>query len=376
MTMKIALISCGRSDYSIYLPLMKKLKADSFFELNIIAFGTHVSQFYNRTVDMFYKDDFNVAYEIESLVLGDSPEAISSAMGLTIVKFSSIWSREDYDIILVLGDRYEMFSAISASVPFGTPVAHLHGGEKTEGAFDDMFRHSISTMSKLHFVSTPGHAKRVAQIIGKNKHIYHVGAPALDNLHELKLLSIQEFRKAWDIDLSKPTVLVTYHPETIASNKNVQYVRQLCKAMDALDKQFVITMPNNDTMGTVIRKELLSFVGDNTEKYKIVEVLGSVGYYSCMQHCNFLLGNTSSGIVEAASFGKYVINIGDRQKGREAGANVIHVNSEANAIIDTANKIESMLPFSDGNIYGNGDTTQKVLAILKDYYNSEIKRKK
>ena len=374
--MKVALISCGRSDYSIYLPLIKKLKADPFFNLDIIAFGTHVSQFYERTVNMFYKDGFDVAYELESLVLGDSPEAISSAMGLTTIKFSSIWALEDYDMIIVLGDRYEMFSAIVASVPFNIPVAHLHGGETTEGAFDDMFRHSITAMSKLHFVSTTGHAKRVGQIIGKNEHIYHVGAPALDNLYDLELLSIEKFKEVWNIDLSKPTVLVTYHPETVASNKNVEYVRELCKAMARLDKQFVITMPNNDTMGTVIRTELLNFIGDNTEKYKVVEVLGAIGYYSCMKNCDFLLGNTSSGIIEAASFNRYVINIGDRQKGRESGANVIHVPAESNIIVETANNISSLPPYTDGNIYGNGDTCSKILTIMKDYHKNELEGKK
>jgi len=374
--MKIALISCGRSDYSIYLPLMRKLQTDLFFDLNIIAFGTHLSHFYDRTVDLFYKDGFEVTYELESLVLGDSPEAISTAMGLTTIKFSSIWASQNYDMIIVLGDRFEMFSAIAASIPFNIPVAHLHGGETTEGAFDDVFRHSITSMSKLHFVSTQGHAKRVEQIIGKNKHIYHIGAPALDNLNDLKLLSVQEFKEVWNIDLSKPTVLVTYHPETIASNKNLEYVKELCKAMERLDKQFVITMPNNDTMGTVIRKEILNFVGDNSEKYKIVEVLGAKGYYSCMHHCNFLLGNTSSGIIEAASFNRYVINIGDRQKGREAGANVIHTPAEVSAIVEAANKIEKLPSFTDGNIYGNGDTCNKMLPIIKSYYKKEIQVKK
>ena len=374
--MNIALISCGRSDYSIYLPLMKKLKDDQFFKLNIIAFGTHVSQFYDRTVEMFYKDGFDVAYEIESLVLGDSPEGISTAMGLTITKFSSLWAYEDYDLIIVLGDRYEMFSAITASIPFNIPVAHLHGGETTEGAFDDMFRHSITAMSKIHFVSTPGHAKRVEQIIGSKRHIYHVGAPALDNLNDLKLLSIEEFKEVWNIDLSQPTVLVTFHPETVAINKNVEYVRELCRAMDRLDKQFLITMPNNDTMGTIIRTELQNFVGNNNEKYKLVEVLGAVGYYSCLQHCEFLLGNTSSGIIEAASFSKYVINIGDRQKGREAGSNVIHVDAEENAIVKIAEKIVTLPALKEGNVYGDGDATSKMLNILKEFYNSEIEPNK
>ena len=365
--MKIALISCGRSDYSIYLPLMKKLKADPFFELNVIAFGTHVSQFYGRTVEMFNRDGFDISYELESLVFGDSPEAIASAMGLTTIKFSSIWANAEYDLIIVLGDRYEMFSAIAASVPFNIPVAHLHGGETTEGAFDDMFRHSITTMSKLHFVTTPGHAKRVEQVIGKNQHIYHVGAPALDNLNNLTLQSKEEFKETWDIDLNLPTVLITYHPETVASDKNVEYVRALCAAMDQMDKQFVITMPNNDTMGTVIRTELLNFIGENSQKYKVVEVLGAIGYYTCMKYCDFMLGNTSSGIIEAASFGRYVINIGDRQKGREAGANVIHAKANTVEILNASSRIASLPSFTGGNIYGNGNTCDQILDIIKQY---------
>lgn len=369
--MKVALISCGRSDYSIYLPLMKKLKADPFFDLDIIAFGTHVSQFYDRTVEMFYKDGFEVAHEIESLVLGDSSEAVSTAMGLTIMKFSSLWANEKYDCIIVLGDRYEMFSAIAASVPFNIPVAHLHGGETTEGAIDDMFRHCITSMSKLHFVSTEKHADRVAQIIGKNKNIYVVGAPALDNLDDLELLSVEEFRKNWNIDLSNPTVLVTYHPETMATNKNKEYVQELCKAMEQIDKQFIITMPNNDTLGTMVRSELLKFAGSNMEKYKVVEVLGAIGYYSCMKHCEFLLGNTSSGIIEAASFNRFVINIGDRQKGREAGSNVIHVPAKTEAILKAVKKIEESPNYEGGNIYGNGNTSQKIAEVLKDYYKNK-----
>jgi GDP/UDP-N,N'-diacetylbacillosamine 2-epimerase (hydrolysing) len=370
MSINIAVISCGRSDYSIYLPLIKRLKKDPFFELDIIAFGTHVSEFYDKTVNMFYDDGFEVAYELESLVLGDSPEAISSAMGLTVTKFSSLWAQEDYDLIVVLGDRYEMFSAIAASVPFNIPVAHLHGGETTEGIYDYIFRHCITTMSKLHFVSTPRHAKRVEQLKNSEEYIYHVGAPALDNLNDLDLLSISEFKKEWNIDLNKPTVLVTFHPETLNIENNVKYVRELCNAMDSIDKQFVVTLPNNDTMGTVVRAEILKFTKKDKNKYKVVEVLGAVGYYTCMKHCNYVLGNSSSGIIEAASFDKYVINIADRQKGRDAGPNVLHVPADADAITDMADKIEQMPDYTDGNIYGDGTSSDQIITILKEKFSS------
>lgn len=366
--MRVALISCGRSDYSIYLPLIKRLQEDSFFELDIIAFGTHVSRFYDKTVQMFYNEGFNVKYELESLVLGDSPEAISSAMGLTTIKFSSIWAKENYDLIFVLGDRYEMFSAIAASVPFNIPVAHLHGGETTLGAIDDKFRHCLTSMSSLHFTSTKNHAKRVEEIIGHNKNIYNVGAIALDNLEEIKLLTKQEFFEKWNINLEIPTVLVTFHPETVSIEKNVLYIKELCSAMEEINKQFVITMPNNDTLGTVIREELLRLANSNNDKYKVVEVLGTVGYYSCMKYCDFVLGNSSSGIIEAASFNKYVINLADRQKGRECGDNVFHVASQKSEILDTIKKIEKLPKYDKGNIYGNGNAVSKILPVIKNFY--------
>lgn len=367
--MKLALISCGRSDYSIYLPLIKRIKEDPFFHLNIIAFGTHLSQFYGNTVEMFYRDGLKVAYELESLVLGDSPEAISTAMGLTTIKFSSIWSLEKFDMIIVLGDRYEMFAAISASIPFNIPVAHIHGGETTEGAFDDIFRHSITSMSKLHFVTTENHAKRVEQIINKKENIFLVGAPALDNFSNLKLLTVKEFKEIWNIDLSKPTVLVTFHPETIESTNNIKHVRELCKAMAILEKQFVITMPNNDTMGTKVRSEIMNFVGDNKDKFKIIESFGTLGYYSCMKECEFLLGNTSSGIIEAASFKKYVINIGERQKGRDSGPNVIHCALKCNSILEAVNQISKRPNYNGKNIYGDGTATSKIIFNIKEFYN-------
>ncbi len=369
--MKVAVISCGRSDYSIYLPILKKLKEDSFFELQIIAFGTHVSHFFGKTVEMFYKDGFNVAHEVESLILGDSPEAVSTGMGATIIKFSSIWARENYDLIMVLGDRFEMFSAIASSVPFNIPVAHLHGGETTLGAIDDKFRHCITSMSQFHFATTDGHAKRISEIIGSNKGVYNVGAPALDNLKDLNLLSIQEFKKLWGIDMSIPTVLFTFHPETVAIDQNIKYLREICKAMDALDYRFLITMPNHDTFGSSVRDEILNFTQSDPEKYKVVEVLGAMGYYSAMTHCEFLLGNTSSGIIEAASFKKYVINVGDRQKGRQSGSNVIHVPASKQNILSAVEHIKSQPELNAENIYGNGSAAEQILDILSNYFKTK-----
>jgi GDP/UDP-N,N'-diacetylbacillosamine 2-epimerase (hydrolysing) len=366
--MKVALISCGRSDFSIYFPLIKALQEDTYFKLHIIAFGTHVSVFHGHTVDAFFQHGFPVAYQVESLILGDSAEAIATAMGTTVIKFSSIWSREQYDLIIVLGDRYEMFSAIAASVPFNIPVAHIHGGETTLGAIDDKFRHALTSMSKYHFTSTEGHKKRVTEILGHAENVYNVGALALDNIKKLPLLSIEQFKEKFGVDLSKPTILSTFHPETVSADMNLVYTKEILSAFDELSAhwQILITMPNADTMGNQVRQLIHEYLAKGNDVVVGVESLGLLGYYSCMKYCHFLLGNTSSGIIEAASFGKYVINLGNRQKGREAGQNVLHCAIEKSAIIAMAHTIPSRLPLTDFNIYGKGEAAQQIIKVLKE----------
>lgn len=364
--MRIALISCGRSDYSIYLPLIKKLEADPDIELEIIAFGTHVSNFYGHTVDFFKKDGWVVSEEIESLVLGDSPDSISTSMGLTMIKFSNLWARRKYDCIVALGDRFEMFSAVAASVPFNIPVAHLHGGETTLGAIDDKFRHCITSMSTLHFVTTEDHRQRVSQLLNSNSKIFNVGAPALDNLRELELMTKEEFYSVFGIDLNKPTILITFHPETVHLERNIEYTDELIGALeDIRGYQLLITMPNADTMGTMIREKLNTFINRNDFAFG-VEILGAKGYYSCMEYCSMLLGNTSSGIIEAASFAKYVVNIGDRQKGRSHGPNVIHSRIKKHEILDKISTVETLPKLDRNNIYGNGTATEKIVRLIKE----------
>lgn len=363
--MNIIVLTSSRADYGIYLPLLKKLKNDKFFNLKIVAFGSHLSEKFGNTINQIYKDGFDVTYKIETLLNGDSPEIIAKSMAVTIDKFVRLWSKEKQttDLIICLGDRYEMFAAVSASVPFNIPVAHIHGGETTLGAIDNLFRHSITSMSKIHFTSTENHAKRVEQIIGSNKGIYNVGALGLDNLNDIKLLTIDEFKEKFGIELNRP-ILVTFHPETIAFEKNEEYVNELILTLDTIDKQIIITMPNADTMGNMIRKKLLDFSKRKSNVFTI-ESLGTEGYFSCLHHCSFVLGNSSSGIIEAASFGKYVINIGNRQLGRDAGKNVIHCAIKKNIIIENIKLINKLPTLDKKNIYGEGKTADKIIQILK-----------
>ncbi|MCB0274682.1 MAG: UDP-N-acetylglucosamine 2-epimerase (hydrolyzing) [Calditrichaeota bacterium] len=351
-------------DYSAYLPLMKKIREDGQFSLEILACGTHLSNFHGYTVELIKKDGFVVAYEVESLILGDSPEAISSAMGLTMIKFSQIWQQENYDLIICLGDRYEMFAAVASSVPFNIPIAHLHGGETTLGAIDDKFRHCITQMSQYHFTSTAGHAQKVTSLIGTREGVHNVGAIGLDNLNDLTLLNKPQFFDRYGIDLNQPTILSTFHPETVSADLNIHFVQEMILAMENLDYQIVITMPNADTRGNRIRDILNTFISQNSRVFGI-ESFGPVGYYSCMKYCAFLLGNTSSGIIEAASFGKYTINLGDRQKGREHGDNVIHCPVLSSEILKAVQRVENAPQLEGRNIYGTGDTADKIMAVLR-----------
>jgi len=362
---KIALLTAGRSDYSIYLPLIKKIVSEKYFDLHIIAFGSHPYEEFGRTIDFIKKDGFTVKHIVKALEPDFSHEAIAVSMGNTIKEFAHIYEKENYDLIFALGDRFEMFAAVSASVPFNVPVAHLHGGENTLGAIDDKFRHAITLMSKYHFTSTENHSKKVKKIIGSDEFVYNVGALALGNIKDLQLLSIDELKKELEIDFAKPTLLATIHPETVNVNVNSKLVEEFIKAIELSEYQTLITLPNNDTGNEFLRKELIKF-SKTDRKVIAFDALGPLKYYSCMKHCFALIGNSSSGIIEAASFGKYVINIGDRQKGRDRGKNVIDIPIDADIIKEKIEQINEMPSLSKKNIYGDGKTADKIIAILKN----------
>lgn len=365
--MKIGVLTSSRADYGIYLPLLKKLRDDSYFEVSIIAFGTHLSSFHGQTIKQIQSDGFEVKYEIESMLLTDSPDAIATAVGLTAIKFADFWqkNKREFDLVFCLGDRYEMFAAVTAGIPFNIPFAHLHGGETTLGAIDNIYRHAITLASKYHFVSTEAYAKRVAEIVGSDENVIVVGALSLDNLGSLEMLGIDEFNEKWGIDLSRKTILCTFHPETVSYHANEKYAEELINVINVFKEtyQILITMPNADTAGNIIRNTFCTNY-NNDSKVFLIENLGSKSYFTAMKYCSFLLGNTSSGIIEAASFGKYVINLGDRQKGRAAGKNVIHTEIESSVMIDAMRKIPS-ISYDAENIYWNGGAADKIIEIIK-----------
>ncbi|UKJ08229.1 UDP-N-acetylglucosamine 2-epimerase [Solitalea lacus] len=364
--LRVGLLTSSRADYGIYQPLLRKLNADPLFDLRLIVFGTHLSYQHGYTISEIEKDGFAIDHRIETVVEGDTEKDIAESMAITMQKFSTVWEqeKENYDLVFCLGDRYEMFAAVAASVPFNIRMAHLHGGETTLGAIDNKFRHCLSLFSVIHFTATADYAQRVKEIIGNDENVFNVGALSLDNLKDVELYSKEGFNQAFGIDILKPTVLVTFHPETVSVEKNIDYVKELIAALDELEEQIVITMPNADTMGNAMRKEYQQFI-DGKENVIGIEHFGIKGYFSCMKYAAYLLGNTSSGIIEAASLNKYVINVGDRQKGRAVSENIIQVAPTKHEILVACKKAKQLGEYIGRNSYYQGNVADNIIAVLK-----------
>ncbi|SDM87836.1 GDP/UDP-N,N'-diacetylbacillosamine 2-epimerase (hydrolysing) [Daejeonella rubra] len=363
--MKVSVLTSSRADYSIYLPLLKALRRDPYFDLNIIAFGTHLSSNYGKTIDQITKDGFTVSKQVESMPSGDHSVDISEAMGKTLVNFSKIWENDDSDLVFALGDRFEMFAACASSVPFMKRIAHIHGGEITLGAIDDTFRNCISHMSTFHFATTDFYRDRLRALMGTDRHIYNVGALSIDNLRSLELMSLSAFKKKFKIDLEIPSVLITFHPETVNYEMNEFYIKELIQALNEVKNyQFIFTMPNADTMGSVIRMHIHEFLKQNSNVIA-VESFGTIGYLTCMKYCSFMLGNTSSGFVEASYFPKYVINLGKRQEGRIISENIQNCEIRKDDILHHIHTYTQFKMPSVISLYGNGDTANKIVSIIK-----------
>lgn len=364
----ILVLTSSRADFGIYLPVLKLLKNDSAFNLKILAFGTHLSREHGYTIDNIREAGFDPEYTIESMSGSDTPLDIANVYALTASKFADFWNRHNkaFTYVLVLGDRYEMAAAVAAGIPFGIPFVHIHAGETTLGAIDNIYRHSITLASVIQFVSMPAYRDRVRQILGNEDKCYISGAPSIDNLAGLELMSTAEFYERWHIDLQQPFILVTIHPETIDYESNEIFAGEMldCLGKLALGKQIVITMPNADTGASVFRAAFRKLAEENKSSVHLVENFGTQSYFTCMKYAGLMIGNTSSGIIEAASFGCYVLNLGNRQAGRTAGENVIHLPFDSKSIIKNTELFFGKT-YSGGNIYGKGNAATIIIENLK-----------
>lgn len=359
--MKIGVLTSSRADYGIYLPLLKRLKEDNKYNLEIIAFGTHLSKHHGYTVDTIKEDGFSIIHEISSIIANDDENSIATCFGLTSLKFADFWKNNKYNWVFCLGDRYEMAAAVCAGIPYGVLFAHLHGGETTLGAFDNIYRHQISLASKKHFPATEVFAERISQIIGSEEDIYTVGSLSIEELNSLAIPSEIEFRAKYNIHTD--FALLTFHPETISPEKNHEYAEEMRKGLLEISQNIllVITMPNADTFGSIYRNAILQLKSDNPSNVILIENFGKLNYFAAMKYCKLLIGNTSSGIIEAASFGKHVINVGDRQKGRAHSENVINCEFTAENIVRSFSIVLTMGDFNGENIYYRPKTVDSIL---------------
>jgi GDP/UDP-N,N'-diacetylbacillosamine 2-epimerase (hydrolysing) len=369
MPKKIGILSSSRADYSIYIPLIKELILCNDFNIELIVFGSHLSKEHGFTLTAIQQDDLAIYKCIDvGYSTDDSPFGISRTIAQTILEFSEFWQNNKYDLLFCLGDRYEMFAAITAAFPFQIRTAHLYGGETTLGAIDNAFRHCLTHFSNLHFVASDVFSNRLNELIDNNSKIYNLGHLSIDNLKNISFLEIDKLKQLTTLDFTKPTILCTFHPETVAFNKNLEYVNTLVEVFEMInDFQILITMPNTDTGGMVIRKEFLK-LEKKCNRVICIESLGTIGYLSAMKHCTMMLGNTSSGFVEASYFPKYVINLGDRQKGRILSKNIFQCEIEKYKILKAIENYSDFDSNSKIEIYGKGNTAQKIVEILKTQF--------
>ena len=333
--MKIGVLTSSRADFGIYLPLLRKIQKDKIFEIEIIAFGTHLSKSHGFTLSQIRKENFTKIHCISSLISNDDQQGIATSYALTAMKFADFWQYNKFDLVLCLGDRFEMSAAVQAGIPYNLKFAHIHGGETTLGAIDNIYRHQISLASSLHFTSSNIFTERISHIKGNNENIFTVGSLSLDGIEHFKPVEKSVFFDSFKIP-HKDFALITFHPETVKSEQNEQYAFEMRKALsDLASKLFlVITMPNADTLGSVFRKEIVLLKNEFPDEVLCIENFGKENYFSAMYYSKILIGNTSSGIIEAASFGKYVVNVGERQKGRLQSQNVINTPFIKQGIIE------------------------------------------
>lgn len=364
----VGVVTVARSDYGLYLPVLRRIQEDPDLRLYLIVAGMHLSPEFGLTVRAIEEEGFEVNERVEMLLSSDTPEGVAKSMGLGTIGFAQAYAHFRPDILLVLGDRFEMHSAVVASLPFKIPVAHIHGGESTEGSIDEAIRHSITKVSHLHFVSTEFYARRVIQMGEEPWRVVVSGAPSLDNLRESCLLSRQELEEQYGFDLADPALLVTYHPVTLEYEHTGMQMQELLAALEEVDLGVVFTYPNADTQSRLIIEMIREFTAGH-KRSQIVVNLGTQAYFSLMSHVVAMVGNSSSGIVEAASFQLPVVNVGNRQRGRVQGKNVINVGYTQAEILEGIRKAispEFRASLADLiNQYGDGHAAERIVHKLK-----------
>lgn len=366
---KICIITGTRAEYGLLYWLMKEIEKDKELELQIIVTGMHLSTEFGLTYKEIEKD-FIINKKIEMLLSSDTKVGISKSMGLSQISFAEAYEDLQPNLIVVLGDRYEIFSAVSTAMISRIPIAHLHGGELTEGLIDEAIRHSITKMSHLHFTATEEYKNRVIQLGENPKRVFNVGGLGIDNIKKLNLLNKEEFEESIHFKLNKKNLLVTFHPVTLEENSSKLQFQEILEAFDQLeDTNIIFTKANSDTNGRIINTMIDEYVSKHSNSI-VFTSLGQLRYLSSLIHVDAVVGNSSSGLIEVPSFKKATINIGDRQKGRIKAPSIIDCEPLKNDILKSIDKVYEDINFKNKlqtleNPYGEGGTSKKILKIIK-----------
>lgn len=368
--MKICVTTGTRAEYGLLKPLMDKIKGDADFTLQLLVTGAHLSPEFGLTYKQIEADGYPIDAKVEMLLSSDTPEGITKSMGLGMVGYADALKQLQPDLLIILGDRYEMLAVALTALIFRIPIAHIHGGEITEGAYDDAIRHSITKMSALHFTSTEAYRKRVIQLGEQPERVFNVGAIGLDNFKSLTLLTKDQLEKELNIRFKKYNYLVGFHPETLSKQSVKEQFEELLKAIDKQnDSFFIFTKANADTNGRIINQMMERYVQENPDRAVLFTSLGSLRYLSVMKVATAVVGNSSSGILEAPSIPTATINIGDRQKGRIQANSILNCEAKLQEIEGCIDKVKSKefrhIVVKSINPYGNGNTSQQIMNVLK-----------
>lgn len=367
----ICIVTATRAEYGLLKRLIKKLTNVENFNVKIVATGMHLSPEFGYTYKEIEEDGFTIDEKIEILLSSDTGSAISKSMGLAIIGFAEYFERTKPDLIIILGDRYEMLAVSCAGMNAQIPIAHLHGGETTEGAIDECIRHSITKMSYLHFTSTEQYRKRVIQLGENPERVFNVGAMGVENILRSKLLTKSELEKSINFKLDKPYAIITYHPVTLEHNTAEVQIKELLRACDKYpDMNYIFTKANADSNGRIINKIIDEYAERHDNSIAFTS-LGMLRYLSVLKYSDMVIGNSSSGIIEAPVFKIPTINIGDRQKGRLYGDTVINCKDRCKYICAAIEKARSdefkSIVNNSVNIFGDGNTSNKIVEIIKKY---------
>lgn len=381
MVIKACVVTATRAEYGLLKPLIEALNQSENYQLQLLVTGTHLSTEFGMTWKSIEEDGYKIDAKVEMLLSSDTPVGVSKSLGMMCIGLADAFDSLQPDFIIILGDRYEIVGVATIANLFNIPVVHVHGGEITQGALDDNFRHAITKLSHLHFASTAEYRHRIIQLGESPEKVFEVGAIGIDNIRNMTLLNRHELSESIDLELSQPYFLVTYHPATVGSSDVSVEIDNLMSALLSVpDTQSIITMSNADVGGRLINQRLEYWQAQYPKRITLFTSLGQLRYLSAVKHCLAVVGNSSSGILEAPSLKRPTVNIGDRQKGRTQAASVINCVIDTQDITQALNIAVSkdcqMKAAQVINPYGEGKATPKIMNQLKQVAWSTIIDKK